>query len=72
MYDGNNKEKWIYRRLIKNLSGFWFVVICAWCITMLIDNRPIWIYGFEKSVFNGLIYAGIDFLGLSNFWGKLP
>ena len=62
-YNSSSKgNKWIYKRLVNNLSGFWFVVVSLWCVSMLIDRRFIYVYGFESSIFEGVLNAGIDFL----------
>lgn len=58
--------RWIYEKLVRTLSGYWFVLILAWIICAVLDNRPYRVYGFEKSVFLGIWNMFIEFLGLTN------
>lgn len=59
--------KWSISRLIKTMSGFWFIYIIAFIVTFFIDRLPIQTY-FKGSRANGLAYMLIDFLGLANFF----
>lgn len=56
--------KWNIVRLLKTMSGFYFVYILTFIVTMLIDGLPLQVY-FTGSKTKGLIYIFIDFLGLS-------
>lgn len=60
-------EKWIYERLIKTLSGFWFAYILIFIITQIYAGYPFSIY-FGKGEVRGIIYALIDFLGLAHLF----
>lgn len=60
---------WIWERLVHTLAGYWFVLVLAWIICTLLDNRPYMIYGFEKSIFLGFWNMLIEFLGLTNLVG---
>lgn len=62
-------DRWVIKRIIKTLSNYWVIVILAWIICTVIDNRPFQIYGFEGSVMAGLWNMAGDFLGLSNLIG---
>lgn len=66
----NKKDvaKWNISRLIKTMSGFWFIYILSFIVTFIIDRLPIETY-FKGSRANGLVYMLIDFLGLANFFG---
>lgn len=59
---------WNISRLIKTMSGFWFIYIISFIVTMIIDRLPLTTY-FKGSALNGIIYIAIDFLGLANFFG---
>lgn len=60
-----NIAKWNITRLIKTMSGFWFIYIIAFIVTLFIDRLPITQY-FEENNLNGILYAVFDFLGLAN------
>ncbi len=63
----NRKDivKWNATRLIKTMSGFWFIYVIAFIVTMIIDRLPYTTY-FEKTPYAGTFYAVNDFLGLAN------
>lgn len=65
----NRKEtaKWNVSRLISTMSGFYFVYIISFIVTMLIDGYPYETY-FKFSTTEGIVYSLIDFLGLSNLF----
>ena len=71
-YQKNTKETniWIKTRLIKLLSGYWFIVILSWSICLIIDKRTISFYFGDKSTWLGVWNMAIEFLGLSNFTGQ--
>ena len=60
---------WILSRLVKTLSGYWFIVLASWIICTSIDQHPLKAYGFDQSWLYGGFRAALDFLGLSNFFG---
>lgn len=62
-------SRWIYEKLVRTLAGFWFVLILAWCVCTVLDNRPYQVYGFEKSILLGLWKMLTECLGLTNLTG---
>lgn len=69
---GGTPAKWIAQRLIRTLSGYWFVVVLSWIICSLINGLTYQWYQFEVSPLLGLWNMIIDFLGLTNFFGGKP
>jgi len=65
-------NKWIMRRLIRTLSGYWFVVILSWIICTFINNWAFNQYGFNDSPLLGLCLMLLDFSGLTNLFGLEP
>ena len=65
----NRKDivKWNTTRLIKTLSGFWFIYVIFLIVTMLINKLPYTTY-FEKTPYAGIFYLINDFLGLANLF----
>jgi len=57
--------KWNITRILKTMSGFYFVYIIAFITTMALNKLPIKVY-FKKGLVNGIFNIIIDFLGLSN------
>ena len=55
---------WVGRRYLKTFLPIWVVIILCWIITFFINNRPGEIY-FSNGTINGIIYMGLDLLGLS-------
>ena len=49
--DGKSTSRWVYEKLVKTLSNYWFVLALAWIVSSLLDNRPYRVYGFEQSAF---------------------
>lgn len=70
--EGVHTSRWVYEKLVRTLSGYWFVVVLAWAVCTFLDNRPYLAYGFEKSPFLGLWNMLIEFLGLTNLVGGAP
>lgn len=68
----NSNNRWIVMRLVKTLTGYWFVVFLSWIVCMAIDYRPVYAYGFSSSIFNGLWNMAMDFLGIGYFFGVAP
>lgn len=64
--DRKNVFSWNITRLIKTMSGFWFVYIIAFVVTFLIDKRPVTVYFNDEHSLNGIFYIIADFLGLAN------
>lgn len=56
---------WNTSRLIKTMSGFWFIYIIAFVVTMIIDRLPVKVYCTD-GIRNGIMYAINDFFGLAN------
>ncbi len=67
--NGQSASRWVYDRLVRTLSGYWFVVIVAWVVCTLLDNRPYQAYGFARSTLLGLWNMLVEFLGLANLTG---
>lgn len=70
--DGKSTSRWVYEKLVKTRSNYWFVLALAWIVSSLLDNRPYRVYGFEQSAFLGIWNMLIDFLGLTNLTGGEP
>lgn len=61
---------WTGTRLVKTLSGFWFVYILVFIITYAVDKRPLTLYVTGPTKMEGSwLYAVIDFFGLANIAG---
>lgn len=60
--------KWNVTRLVKTMSGFWFIYVIAFIATMIIDRMPVRTY-FKDSITEGIFYIVNDFLGLANLLG---
>lgn len=66
----NTVSKWIVTRLIKTMSGFWFVYLIAFTVTMLIDRLPLHTYFADGTTTTaGIFYMLNDALGLANLMG---
>lgn len=65
--DLKSTEKWTVSRLIKMMSGFYFVYILSFIITEIYAKYPQAVY-CKKGYTRGIIYAIIDFLGLANLF----
>lgn len=59
--------KWNIKRLLKTMSGFWFIYVLAFIVTFIINDLPKTVY-FNGSGIKGFVYVLIDFLGLSNLF----
>lgn len=55
--------KWTANRYIKTFSGYWFVYVISFIVTMCYCGYPIEKY-FGKGIGKGLSYIAVDFLGL--------
>lgn len=62
--------QWLREKLVRTLSGYWFVVVLAWIVCTILDNRPYTVYGFADSKYAGVWMMCVEFLGLSNFFGS--
>ena len=67
--DINRKKvvKWNISRLLKTMSGFYFIYILTYIITMIVDRYPIQVY-FKDSITEGIVYSVFDFMGLSKLF----
>lgn len=65
-FNRKNVLSWNVTRLIKTMSGFWFVYTVAFVVTILIDRLPISVYFSDKQRLNGIAYIINDFLGLAH------
>ncbi len=63
---------WIQSRLVRLLSGYWFIVLLSWFISLVIDGRTYTFYFDEKNIWLGVWTMFIEFFGLSNFFGLSP
>lgn len=61
-------EKWTISRLVKTMSGFWFVYAIVFIVTLIYDRLPQSVY-CGKGYTRGIVYGLIDFLGLANLFG---
>ncbi|MCM1272087.1 MAG: acyltransferase [Clostridium sp.] len=64
-HDGHTTDKWCLSRYIKTMSGFWFIYIVCFLVTMLIDRYPWTMYFKGNGTVKGTLYCLIDFLGLA-------
>lgn len=62
--DKKSITKWNITRLLKTLSGFWFIYVISFIVTMIIDRMPITKY-FSGSFRNGFFYIFVDFMGFA-------
>lgn len=58
-------RSWTRKRLFKTFSGYFFIYILVFVITLAYDRYPVKKYGGKGSIMF-LVYALLDFLGLSN------
>lgn len=66
---GERASGWIWGRLVRTLSGYWFVVVLAWVVCGAVSGMPGERYGFAASPVAGICNMAMDFLGLNNFTG---
>ena len=61
--------RWTGTRLVKTISGFWFLYVVVFVVTMIVDQYPILRY-FNNGPFTlkGLLYIVLDFLGLAKMF----
>lgn len=65
--DRSSVLKWNITRLLKTMSGFYFVYIIAFVITQLLSGYPMKTY-FSGSRIKGIVYVLADFTGLSTLF----
>ncbi len=65
--DRGSVLKWNITRLLKTMSGFYFVYIIVFVTTQLLSGLPMKAY-FSGSKVKGLIYVFADFMGLSHLF----
>ncbi|MDE6025506.1 MAG: acyltransferase [Lachnospiraceae bacterium] len=61
--------KWCLVRLIKTMSGFWYIYIICFVVTMLTNDMPFDKYYLGNEVVKGTMYVLFDFLGLGHLLG---
>lgn len=61
---------WVGNRLVKTLSGFWFIVILAWIVCFLADRLPVTVYFSDADLLSGLLNAVLDFLGVAYLFNQ--
>lgn len=66
-FNRKNVFTWSTDRVIKTMSGFWFIYILAFIVCMIINGRPLEVY-FSGSKLRGVLYVVLDFLGLANLF----
>ena len=69
-HTGRPCSRWIWQRYVRSFSGYWIIVILAWIVCSILNDRPRTIYLFKSSRFMGLVYALLDYLGLSTLFGS--
>lgn len=66
-------KTYIRTRLIKLLSGYWFVYICVFIFSFIMDNRPFWVYFNGRTSYadysEGIVHMIIEMLGLTGIFG---
>jgi hypothetical protein len=62
--------KWYISRLLKTMSGYYFIFILMAVVTQIVSGDVERIF-FKKSIVHGIYYLLLIFLGLSNFF-KTP
>lgn len=69
-YKANKQSisKWVIKREIKMLSGFWFIVVLSSIICELANGRTSEIY-FNEGIIYGIFKWFISLFGLSNLFG---
>ncbi len=65
-HDGLTTDKWCLSRYIKTMSGFWFIYIVCFAVTMLIDRLPVIKYFKGNGLVKGTLYCLIDFFGMAS------
>lgn len=60
-------NRWLISRIIKTMSGFWFIYIISFVALFKIANSPIEKYFVDGTV-RGVVYAFLDFLGVSHLF----
>ena len=58
----NQGGDWIKNRLIRLLSGYWFIVLLVWVVCFLIDGRTYAFYFEGKSMWLGIWTMLMEFL----------
>lgn len=64
---GRGITKWTVSRLIKTMSGFWFVYILCFIATWIYADLPQKTYCANGNI-RGCVYALLDFMGLSSLF----
>lgn len=62
--DGKSTEKWILTRIIKTMSGYWFIYVLMFLITQVTIAFPSRIYASDSFLLS-VAYAIADFLGMA-------
>lgn len=65
-----NIAKWVGTRLAKMMSGFYFVYLVVFIVTMLIDKYPITRYYANTTALKGTLAMIVDFFGLAKLFGS--
>lgn len=67
-YQGERKNTitWLRNRYVRTFRNYWYVLILAWIVFMIINQAPIRVYEFHESIFLGFWNAMMEFLGLTH------
>lgn len=60
----NNIHKWVLKRLIKTLSGFWIVVVLSLIICQLINGQTYEVFFHNKNIIVGIVEILFNISGL--------
>lgn len=55
--------QWVLERYIKTFSGYWLIWVLSAVITQGINHRVTWFFHTDKSIWQGIAEAAVDFSG---------
>lgn len=61
-------SRWIAKRYVSTMSGFWFIWIISAIVCQIINHRTSTVF-LKEGGFRGLFYGAIDFCGLAKLFG---
>ncbi|MDE6025505.1 MAG: acyltransferase [Lachnospiraceae bacterium] len=67
--EGIQTDKWCIYRLVKTMSGFWYIYIVCFIVTMLLDRLPVATYYDGNGPVKGIMYCLLDFFGVGYLVG---
>lgn len=62
--DGKSTEKWVMTRILKTMSGYWFIYVLMFLVTQVTIAFPSRIYASDSFLLS-TAYAVADFLGMA-------